>query len=61
MTFLSFKDQKSADQDCRQFSVLERKIDDQLQPVFTSKKIIDDLLGWPWPLNNFHEKLDCIY
>lgn len=38
-----FKDQKSADQVRRWFSDLGRKIDYELQPVFTSKKIIDDL------------------
>lgn len=38
-----FKDQKSADQVRRRFSDLGRKIDYELQPVFTSKKIIDDL------------------
>ena len=38
-----FKDQKSADQVRRWFSDLGRKIDYELQPVFTSKKIIHDL------------------
>ena len=38
-----FKDQKSADQVRRRFSDLGRKIDYDLQPVFTSKKIFDDL------------------
>ena len=38
-----FKDQKSAGQVGRWFSDLGRKINYELQPVFTSKKIIDDL------------------
>ena len=38
-----FKDQKSAGQVGRWFSDLGRKIDYELQPVFTNTKIIDDL------------------
>jgi len=38
-----FKDQKSAVQVRRRFSDHGRKIDYELQPVFTSEKIIDDL------------------
>ena len=42
-TILPFKDQKSADQVRRHFSDIGRKINYELQPVFTSKKIIHDL------------------
>ena len=40
---LPYKDQKSADQLRGQLCHLERKINHPLQPILTSKKIIDDL------------------
>ena len=40
---LPFKDQKSADSVRRQLSDLSKKIDRVLQPVFTSRKISEDL------------------
>ena len=40
---LSYKDQKSADQLRGQLCHLGRKINHPLQPIFTSRKIIDDL------------------
>ena len=40
---LPFKDQKSADVVCRQLGDLGTKINQQLQPAFTSKKIADHL------------------
>ena len=40
---LPFKDQKSADSARRQLSDLGKKIDRVLQPVFTSRKISEDL------------------
>ena len=40
---MPFKDQKSADVVRRQLRVLGRKIKHDLQPIFTSKKIIYDL------------------
>ena len=40
---LPFKDQKSADSLRRQLSDLSKKIDRVLQPVFTSRKISEDL------------------
>ena len=40
---LPFKDQKSADVVCRRLADLGTKINQQLQPVFTSKKIADHL------------------
>ena len=40
---LPFKDQKSADSVRRQLSDLGKKIDRVLQPVFTSRKISEDL------------------
>ena len=40
---LPFKDQKSTDVVCRQLGDLATKINQQLQPVFTSKKIADHL------------------
>ena len=40
---LPFKDQKSADVVPRQLGDLGRKINQQLQPVYTSKKIADHL------------------
>ena len=43
MITLPFKDQKSADSVGRQLSDLGKKIDRVLQPVFTSRKISEDL------------------
>ena len=40
---LSYKDQKSADQLRGQLCHLGRKINHPLQPIFTNRKIIDDL------------------
>ena len=40
---LPFKDQKSADSVRKQLNDLGKKIDRVLQPVFTSKKISEDL------------------
>jgi len=40
---LPFKDHKSADSVCRQLSDLGKKIDRVMQPVFTSRKISEDL------------------
>ena len=40
---LPFKDQRSADVVRRQLSDLGKKIDSDLRPVFTSKKIADDI------------------
>ncbi|XP_068737196.1 uncharacterized protein [Montipora capricornis] len=40
---LPFKDQRSADVVRRQLSDLEKKINSDLRPVFTSKKIADDM------------------
>ena len=43
LIILPFKDQKSADSVRRQLSDLGKKIDRVLQPVFTSRKISEDL------------------
>ena len=40
---MPYKDQKSADVVRKQLRCLGRKIDHELQPIFTSKKIVDDL------------------
>ena len=40
---MPYKDQKSADVVRKQLRYLGRKIDHELQPIFTSKKIVDDL------------------
>ena len=40
---MPYKDQKSADVVRKQLRDLGRKIDHELQPIFTSKKIVDDL------------------
>ena len=40
---LPYKDQKSADQLRRPLCDLRRKINHPLRPIFTSKKIVDDL------------------
>ena len=56
-----FKDQKSAERVGRQFSDLGRKIDYELQPVFTSKKIIDYLrvMELKPPLINSQNEFQC--
>ena len=40
---MPYKDQKSADVVRKELRNLGRKIDHELQPIFTSKKIVDDL------------------
>ena len=40
---MPYKDQKSADVVRKQLRDLGRKIDYELHPIFTSKKIVDDL------------------
>ena len=40
---LSYKDKKSADVVCKQPCDLRRKIDNELNPLFRSKKIVNDL------------------
>lgn len=42
-TIMPYKDQKSADVVRKQLCDLGRKIDHELQPIFTSRKIVDDL------------------
>ena len=43
MDIIPYKDERSTDMVCKQLRNLRRKINLELQPTFTRKKMVDDL------------------